>query len=297
MAESKAVTALLRRRLALLAAAMGAAAVVAVVGADRGDSGAAAVAPAGAAAPPAVEPGGAPDVDTIEGTVAEKLDVTQYSYLRLTLDDGAEIWAAVPRAEVAVGARVTLREPQLMEGFVSPTLGRAFDRILFGSLDAGAAAPAAADGAPGWGRPADGAPRGAGRRRAAPGGRCGATAPTPGAAVEELEVGVVARAGDLKGHTIAQIHQRAASWPETRARARRGGADRARRARAVASCTCATAAATLPRGTHDLTITTLEQPEAGQTVLLEGRLTVDRDFGAGYRYPVLLEDARSVTDP
>jgi len=293
------VTALLRRRLALLAAAMGAAAVVAVVGADRGDSGAAAVAPAGAAAPPAVEPGGAPDVDTIEGTVAEKLDVTQYSYLRLTLDDGAEIWAAVPRAAVAVGARVTLREPQLMEGFVSPTLGRAFDRILFGSLDPGAAAPAAADGAPGWGRPADGAPQAGGPGGAGPlpAGGAAPRHPTPGAAVAELEVGVVARAGGPNGHTIAQIHQRRGELAGKPVRVRGVVVRTVPGVLGRSFVHLRDGSGDAAQGTHDLTITTLEQPEAGQTVLLEGRLTVDRDFGAGYRYPVLLEDARSVTDP
>ncbi len=284
------MTARLRRRLAVLAAAMVAAAVVAVVGADRGDPGAAEIAPA-AAAPPATAPDGARDVDAIEGTVAEKLDVTQYSYLRLTLDDGAEIWAAVPRTGVAVGAKVTLREPQLMEGFVSPTLGRAFDRIFFGSLAAGAVpAPAHhADGA----QPAGG-PGGAGP---APAGGEAPPRPALGTAVEEPEVGVVAPAGGPNGHTIAQLHLRRGELSGKPVRVRGVVVRTVPGVLGRSFVHLRDGSGDAARGTHDLTITTVEQPEPGQTVLLEGTLTVDRDFGAGYRYPVLLEDARSVTEP
>jgi len=40
---------------------------------------------------------------------------------------------------------------------------------------------------------------------------------------------------------------------------------------------------------HDLTATTSEAFELGETVEVEGRLTLDKDVGLGYRYPALLE--------
>jgi hypothetical protein len=43
--------------------------------------------------------------------------------------------------------------------------------------------------------------------------------------------------------------------------------------------------------TNDLTITTQESAKLGDLLLVEGMLRIDRDVGAGYVYPVLLEDA------
>ncbi len=45
-------------------------------------------------------------------------------------------------------------------------------------------------------------------------------------------------------------------------------------------------------GTNDLTVTTTaELPDVGEMVLVSGTLAVDKDFGMGYQYPVILEDA------
>jgi len=43
---------------------------------------------------------------------------------------------------------------------------------------------------------------------------------------------------------------------------------------------------------HDLVVTTTEDPGEGKVVTIEGTLAADRDFGAGYRYDVLVEDAK-----
>lgn len=41
----------------------------------------------------------------------------------------------------------------------------------------------------------------------------------------------------------------------------------------------------------DLTVTTVEQVQLGQTVTLEGVLALNKDFGAGYKYDYILESA------
>lgn len=43
-----------------------------------------------------------------------------------------------------------------------------------------------------------------------------------------------------------------------------------------------------------ITITSTELPEVGDRVAVTGTLTLDRDFGAGYTYPVIVEDAEFV---
>jgi hypothetical protein len=45
-------------------------------------------------------------------------------------------------------------------------------------------------------------------------------------------------------------------------------------------------------GTNDLTVTiSAELPQVGDTVVVTGQVTLDKDFGMGYRYPVIIEDA------
>ena len=40
-----------------------------------------------------------------------------------------------------------------------------------------------------------------------------------------------------------------------------------------------------------LTFTTIENIQVGDTVMLEGILAVNKEFGAGYVYPVIIEKA------
>jgi len=44
-------------------------------------------------------------------------------------------------------------------------------------------------------------------------------------------------------------------------------------------------------GTNDLTITTEDVVTVGDIVTVSGTLTVDKDFGAGYAYDAIIENA------
>ena len=51
-------------------------------------------------------------------------------------------------------------------------------------------------------------------------------------------------------------------------------------------------------GTNDLTITTAgAMPAVGDTVLVTGTVTLNKDFGMGYAYDVLIEDAQVTVEP
>jgi hypothetical protein len=50
------------------------------------------------------------------------------------------------------------------------------------------------------------------------------------------------------------------------------------------------------QGKHDLVITTVSSVQIGETITAEGTLAVDKDFGSGYRYPVILEEAEVKTE-
>ena len=44
-------------------------------------------------------------------------------------------------------------------------------------------------------------------------------------------------------------------------------------------------------GSNDLIVTSKSSTAVGETVVLTGTIVLDKDFGAGYSYPVLMEDA------
>jgi hypothetical protein len=46
--------------------------------------------------------------------------------------------------------------------------------------------------------------------------------------------------------------------------------------------------------TNDLTVTSKQTAKVGDQVLVKGKVLLNKDFGAGYAYPLLLEEA-SVT--
>ncbi len=46
------------------------------------------------------------------------------------------------------------------------------------------------------------------------------------------------------------------------------------------------------QGSNDLTITSQDSAEVGDEVVVTGTISVDKDFGAGYTYPLLLEEAK-----
>jgi hypothetical protein len=99
------------------------------------------VAPSQRSAPPPVRDDGpsAEEVQVVhEGVVLERIHVPNYTYLRLSLTDGREAWAAIPKTEIEVGAKARVVESLVMHKFKSPSLGRTFETIIFGTLDDGA---------------------------------------------------------------------------------------------------------------------------------------------------------------
>ena len=86
---------------------------------------------------------GAPGVLT--GTIAEVIQVSQYTYLRLESGE----WAAVPSAPaLAVGQPVSVSLQNEMTDFTSPSLGRTFAKIWFGALEGAAPVARAVPAAP-----------------------------------------------------------------------------------------------------------------------------------------------------
>lgn len=63
-------------------------------------------------------------------TVLETMSSAGYTYIRVE-EKGKAFWIALPETRVSVGEKISFYEQMLMEDFTSRTLNRTFDRILF----------------------------------------------------------------------------------------------------------------------------------------------------------------------
>jgi hypothetical protein len=234
------------------------------------------------------------DAPTLEGTVLETISVPNYVYLKLSTTDGTEQWAAVNEAQVHVGQRVRIRDAQLMEKFTSNTLKRTFDRIHFGAL-AGADDKAGVAANPTnnpHGSPTL-APGGASNPHAEPGANPHAD---PTAVGDSVSVGQVSKAPGPLGKTVAEVFRDAPRLAGKAVRVRGVVVKSTPKVMGRTFIHLRDGSGSKADQDFDLAVTTAALPAVGTTVLLEGTVKADVDFGSGYRYRVLLEDAREVAD-
>jgi hypothetical protein len=203
------------------------------------------------------------------GTVVETMNAAGYTYVQV--DSGTEkIWAAAPAFNVSVGDSVVVPEGMPMHNYHSKTLNRDFPVVYFVDSVLNASAPVS----PGA------------TTASMPEGHPPTTAASPAADVDltgiakadgGLTVGeVFGDKSNLSGQEITLRGKVVKFSPQIMGKnwlhIQDGSGDSA-------------------SGTHDLTITTNVTAQVGDTVLVKGPLTLDKDFGYGYQYDVIIEDA------
>jgi hypothetical protein len=241
-------------------------------------------APAQAAgAPTAMAPQAAPS-GAIKGKIVERLDADPYSYLKLSTEKG-EVWAAVPKTDKGVGAEVAVGGAMPMNDFESKTLKRKFELVYFGTLadpNAPAAMPAGMPGA-------------AGAPGAAPGGEpsMNIAAQHAQAAAGPADVGSVkvpkATGGDAR--TVAEVFEQRTALKE-KAVSVRGKVVKFNSGIMGRNWLHIRDGSGNAGKDNDLTVTTADTAAVGDVVLVKGKVAVDKDFGAGYSYPVIVEEAK-----
>jgi hypothetical protein len=218
---------------------------------------------------------------TLKGKVLERIDAAPYSYLKLSSASG-EVWAAVPQTTMDAGSEVTVADAVPMRDFESKTLKRKFDVVYFGTLDSGgSAAPVAAH----TGSLPSGHPVLSNRDMTA---QHQAAAAGPG----ELKDVKVAKASGPDGRTVAEVHADRAALNEKTV------AIHAQVVKFNASIMgrnwvhLRDGSGSQDKGDNDITVTTQDNVAVGDVVTAKGTVRVDKDFGAGYAYPVIVEEAR-----
>ncbi len=220
----------------------------------------------------------------VRGKVLERIDAAPYSYLRIS-GPGGEVWAAVPQAAVENGAEVVIENPMAMDGFESKTLNRKFEKIYFGTLGGqGGAQAAAPAGAPAGGMP-PGAPAGM-----PPGGMAAQHA---AAAAGPTDVGdvKVPKATGPNAKTVAEIHAQKAQLKEKKVTLRGKVVKSNAGIMGKNWVHVRDGSGSQEKGDNDITVTSESAANVGDVIVITGVVRIDKDFGAGYAYPVIIEEA------
>ena len=205
------------------------------------------------------------------GKVLETMDASGYTYVHV--DTGAEtFWAAAPQFAVKVGDDVVVPEGMPMPNFSSKTLDRTFDMIFFvPSVLVGGAESLAAQMPAGHPPTMDGS--------ASKGSTTVVTTDvdlsgiTPAAGGQTVG-GIYAKKAELNGKPVKVRGKVVKFSPQIMGKnwihIQDGTGD---------------------AGANDLTVTTSATADTGDTVVISGTLSLDKDFGYGYAYGVIVEDA------
>lgn len=202
------------------------------------------------------------------GKVVETMNAGGYTYVCLE-KSGKKTWVAVPETKIAVGKVMTFQPGQEMTNFTSKTLNRTFDRIIFSGGTATATGPS--------------------QGGAVPGGMGGGSK----AASSPLDKGVkIEKAAGSNAYTVAEVYAKKAALN--------------RKTAVVKAKVVKVSAGIMGRnwihlqdgtgdpkkGSHNLVATSQDLPSVGDVVTVRGTVYNEKDFGSGYKYTVIMEEAK-----
>ncbi|HVO75171.1 MAG TPA: hypothetical protein VMT35_14170 [Ignavibacteriaceae bacterium] len=203
-----------------------------------------------------------------EGThaveVEESMDASQYTYMRVSEGDN-EYWIAVPKMKVEEGEMLYYSKSMVMNNFESKTLNRTFDKVLFVD-DISKIRPTAS------------MPK----------------TPMMHPKVETMQNKDI-KVDPLKdGKTIGQIYSEKDKIAGSKVRVR--GKVIKYNPEIMSRNWIHLQDGTSFGENFDLMVTSTDPAEVGEVVIAEGMVALNKDFGAGYVYPVMIENAKIIKE-
>ncbi|HXH39273.1 MAG TPA: nucleotide-binding protein [Thermoanaerobaculia bacterium] len=255
----------------------------------------------------------APASGKISGTVAETLEASGFTYVRLTTDQGDQ-WVVFRQTPVAKGARISVVVNMVADKFQSKSLKRTFDKIVFGEME-GAPPPAAgsipphgvAGMMPPHGQPGMLPPNGQQAGAMPPHGQQPAGEPSTEALMAMMKAQhsgkgagpaddtpiKVAKAEGGNARTVAEIWGSRATVHDGQPVVLRGKVVKFLPGIMGKNWLhLRDGSGSGDKGDNDITVTTSDVAAVGNVVLVSGVIHLNKDFGAGYNYPVIVEEAK-----
>ncbi len=209
----------------------------------------------------------APQDDAVlSGKVVETMNSGGYTYICIE-KDGKKTWAAVLETKVAVGQDVVLQPGYEMINFTSKTLNRTFDKIIFSTgmvLQEGTTEMKSFHGksmvSKGAGAPSD----------------------------EKIKV---EKAAGSNAYTVAELYVKKNELDKKSIVVKGKVVKVSSGIMGKNWLHIQDGSGTSESGNNDLVVTTSEIAAVGDIVTVTGNLYKDKDFGSGYKYDVIVEEA------
>ena len=240
------------------------------------------------AAPEAAMPAGLPPAP-VTGKVLETVDASGYTYINVETETG-EKWIAVNLSAVEVGEEISFMDGMVMQNFFSKSLDRTFPEIVFSSglVGKGATPP----GMPPAGTGADSFSQALSSEGTALAPAAGEMNTGSKKAVVEFAEIKVEKAPGENSYTVADIFSKATELNGQTVVIRGKVVKVSPRIMGRNWIHIQDGTGNPEDSTHDLVITTSQEAGADWDVItMEGVLTANKDFGSGYSYAVIIEEA------
>jgi len=199
------------------------------------------------------------DDASLSGKVLETMDSGGYTYVNIQ-KKGKSKWVAVPQTKVTVGQQISFAPGLVMMDFKSNTLGRTFDSIVFST------------------------------------GIAGPESKVSGHKSSEVKQAVagtikVEKAAGPNAYTVAELYQKSAAL-DKKGIVVKGKVVKVSQAIMGKNWVhIQDGSGDASKGSNNIIATTQDLPSVGDVVTANGTLYKDKDFGSGYKYAVIVEEA------
>lgn len=228
-------------------------------------------------------PSFAASADVHSGTVKETEDAGGYTYL-LVVNGGQEQWVAIPRTPVKVGDKVNYIHGLVMENFGSKILNRTFETIVF-SEGLVKDAPKT-DSSDMFNQALEQEGKQPEQHMDSSPGSSGAVTP-----FKEIQV---EKATAENSYTIEELFSQREKLQDKTITVRGKVMKINLQIMGRNWVHLQDGSGDPMNNTHDLVLTTTDEPTEGDTTTFQGKVVIDQDFGFSYKYDLLIEEAKIV---
>ena len=207
--------------------------------------------------------------EPLTGKVAEVINSGGYTYVLLKKKGGEKIWVAFPNADVQAGSQLSFAPGMVMHNFQSKSLKRTFEEIVFSN---GPIQP-------------KGAKKNAKKEPLKGKSTGSSTQVSP-----DLKVRVKKATG-RNAYTIAELYRHKAKLDKKKVVVRGKVVKVSANIMGKTWIHLRDGSGGHATGDFDLMVTSKSIPAEGEVVLVRGVLHKDKDFGSGYKYAIIIEDA------
>ena len=201
-------------------------------------------------------------MSSLSGKVVESINSGGYSYVAIE-KDGKKKWVAVPQIKISIGQDISFQPGMVMNNFKSKTLKRTFESIVFSSGVIG-------------------------KSEAAPDSQ---TSHHTSAKAPAKTASKTKKASGPDAYTVAELYEKSTDLDK------KGIVVRARIVKVSPNIMgknwlhVQDGSGSASKGNNDVIVTTSDLLSVGDVVTVKGTLYKNKDFGSGYKYAVIVEEA------